>query len=150
MNKQTHVLFYWAIKKILRSNANFGILEGFLSELLGKDTEVLDMIERKRIRNSANNIFDRFDINVKDSSGELFLVEIEQIGVGALQCCNVKTFNVQRWFVPVSGFIYFPISHFCFFAFEFPQYFFYWLQISVIFSLKTVALIRWRLGDWKL
>lgn len=27
------VRFDWAIKKILRSKANFGILEGFLSEL---------------------------------------------------------------------------------------------------------------------
>ena len=32
----------WAIKKLLRSKANFGILEGFLSELLFKDIKILE------------------------------------------------------------------------------------------------------------
>ncbi len=29
-----HIRFDWAIKRLLRQKANFGILEGFLSELL--------------------------------------------------------------------------------------------------------------------
>ena len=31
------VSFDWAIKRLLRSKANFGVLEGFLSELLRDD-----------------------------------------------------------------------------------------------------------------
>jgi hypothetical protein len=33
-NKRKLITFDWAIKRLLRSKANFGILEGFLSELL--------------------------------------------------------------------------------------------------------------------
>ena len=36
MKKQL-IRFDWAIKKLLRNKANFGILEGFLSELLKVD-----------------------------------------------------------------------------------------------------------------
>jgi hypothetical protein len=34
MTTRKLVSFDWALKKLLRSKANFGILEGFLSELL--------------------------------------------------------------------------------------------------------------------
>jgi len=34
------VSFDWAMKKILRQKANFGILEGFLSELLKFDVKI--------------------------------------------------------------------------------------------------------------
>jgi predicted transposase/invertase (TIGR01784 family) len=77
MKKQTHVRFDWAIKKILRSKANFGILEGFLSELLGKDIKILELIESESNRETQNDKSNRVDINVKDSNGELFIVEIQ-------------------------------------------------------------------------
>ncbi|MCI5211627.1 MAG: hypothetical protein D3910_23250 [Candidatus Electrothrix sp. ATG2] len=32
-----HIRFDWTIKRLLRQKANFGILEGFLSELLKED-----------------------------------------------------------------------------------------------------------------
>ena len=41
--KEKHLIrFDWAIKKLLRNKANFGILESFLSELLSKDLEEYD------------------------------------------------------------------------------------------------------------
>lgn len=36
MSGKKHIRFDWAIKRLLRQKANFGILEGFLSELLIK------------------------------------------------------------------------------------------------------------------
>jgi hypothetical protein len=33
-----HIRFDWAIKRLLRRKANFGILEGFLSELLATES----------------------------------------------------------------------------------------------------------------
>ena len=39
------ISFDWAIKKILRSKANFGILEGFLSELLFTEITILEVLE---------------------------------------------------------------------------------------------------------
>jgi hypothetical protein len=43
--KPTHIRFDWAIKKLLRSKANFGILEGFLSELLHEDIKIMEILE---------------------------------------------------------------------------------------------------------
>jgi hypothetical protein len=40
MVKQHLIRFDWAMKKLLRSKANFGILEGFLSELLKQDLKI--------------------------------------------------------------------------------------------------------------
>ena len=41
MSKRTFISFDWAMKKLLRQKANFGILEGFLSELLKKDIKTV-------------------------------------------------------------------------------------------------------------
>ena len=38
------ISFDWAIKNILRSKANFAILEGFLSELLYTDISILEIL----------------------------------------------------------------------------------------------------------
>ena len=39
------ISFDWAIKKILRSKANFAVLEGFLSELLFDDITIKEVLE---------------------------------------------------------------------------------------------------------
>ena len=39
------VRFDWAIKRLLRNKANFVILEGFLSELLGEDIKIESILE---------------------------------------------------------------------------------------------------------
>ena len=43
--KRKLITFDWAIKRLLRSKANFGILEGFLSELFKEDITILDVLE---------------------------------------------------------------------------------------------------------
>ena len=43
--KRKLISFDWAIKRILRSKANFDILEGFLSELLKEDIKILEVLE---------------------------------------------------------------------------------------------------------
>ncbi|MDP1614240.1 MAG: hypothetical protein Q8L68_00415 [Methylococcales bacterium] len=40
--KKKFITFDWAIKRLLRSKANFGILEGFLTELLKEDITISD------------------------------------------------------------------------------------------------------------
>jgi len=44
-NKRKLISFDWAIKRILRSKANFDILEGFLSELQKEDIKILEILE---------------------------------------------------------------------------------------------------------
>jgi len=77
MIKQTHIRFDWAIKKMLRSKANFGILEGFLSVLLEEDIKIQDILESEGNQNSSDDKFNRVDIMVKDSKGELIIIEIQ-------------------------------------------------------------------------
>jgi predicted transposase/invertase (TIGR01784 family) len=71
------VSFDWAIKKILRNKANFGILEGFLSELFFTDITILELLESESNQEIANDKFNRVDIKVKDSTGKIIIVEIQ-------------------------------------------------------------------------
>jgi len=48
------ISFDWAIKKILRSKANFGILEGFLSELLFTDIQIVDILEKVKLKDNKS------------------------------------------------------------------------------------------------
>lgn len=43
--KRQLITFDWATKRLLRGEANFGILEGFLSELLTEEITILDVLE---------------------------------------------------------------------------------------------------------
>jgi len=40
MSKQKLIRFDWAMKRLLRNKANFDILEGFLTELLGEEIKL--------------------------------------------------------------------------------------------------------------
>ncbi len=76
-NKPTHIRFDWAIKKLLRSKANFGILEGFLSELLHEDIKIMEILEGEGNKETKDDKFNRVDILVKDSREQLILIEIQ-------------------------------------------------------------------------
>ncbi|NOQ36177.1 MAG: Rpn family recombination-promoting nuclease/putative transposase [Methylococcaceae bacterium] len=71
------ISFDWAIKKILRSKANFDILEGFLSELLFTDITILEVLESESDKEDKDNKFNRVDIKVKDSDERIILIEIQ-------------------------------------------------------------------------
>ncbi len=75
--KRKLVSFDWAIKRILRSKANFDILEGFLSELLFEDIKIIEVLESESNKDSVKDKFNRLDIKVKDSNNELILIEIQ-------------------------------------------------------------------------
>lgn len=71
------ISFDWAIKKLLRSKANFGILEGFLSELLFTDVKIIELLESESNREEADDRSNRVDIKVKDSAGQIILIEVQ-------------------------------------------------------------------------
>ena len=71
------ISFDWAIKKILRSKANFGILEGFLSELLFTDITILEVLESESNQEIENSKYNRVDIKVTDSNGKIIIIEIQ-------------------------------------------------------------------------
>ena len=71
------VSFDWAIKKLLRSKANFGILEGFLSELLHDDVKIDHLLESESNQEDKDDKFNRVDMLVKNTKGELILIEVQ-------------------------------------------------------------------------
>ena len=71
------VRFDWAIKKLLRHKANFNILEGFLTELLKFDVKIEHILESEGNKEDAQDKYNRVDILVKSSEGELMLVEVQ-------------------------------------------------------------------------
>ena len=71
------ISFDWAMKKLLRSKANFGILEGFLSELLKRDIKILNLLESESNKENADNKQNRVDIIVKADGQEIILVEVQ-------------------------------------------------------------------------
>lgn len=43
--KDRYIRFDWAAKRLLRNKANFGVLEGFLTVLLGENIRILEILE---------------------------------------------------------------------------------------------------------
>jgi len=76
MNKK-HIRFDWAVKKILRSKANFGILEGFLSELLKEDIKIEEILESESNKDKEDDKIIRVDFLIKNKKGELIIAEIQ-------------------------------------------------------------------------
>ena len=71
------ISFDWAIKRILRSKANFEILEGFLSELLKEDITILEVLESESNQDARDDKFNRLNIKVKNQNQEIVLIEIQ-------------------------------------------------------------------------
>ena len=71
------IRFDWAMKKMLRHKANFGILEGFLSELLHFDVLIESILESESNKQDEYDKYNRVDILVKSQNGELMLVEVQ-------------------------------------------------------------------------
>ena len=73
------VRFDWAIKKLLRSKANFEILEGFLSELLtpGKDIKILRFLESESNKGTHDDRSNRVGMLAELATGELVLIEVQ-------------------------------------------------------------------------
>ena len=40
-----YIRFDWAIKRLLRQKTNFGVLEGFLTVLLGEEVKIIELLE---------------------------------------------------------------------------------------------------------
>jgi len=71
------ISFDWAIKRILRSKANFDILEGFLSELLFEDMQIIEILESESNQEQNSDKSNRLDLKVKNQNDEIILIEIQ-------------------------------------------------------------------------
>nr|VFK18302.1 MAG: conserved hypothetical protein (putative transposase or invertase) [Candidatus Kentron sp. LFY] len=75
--KRRLITFDWALKRLLRSKANYEVLEGFLSELLREDITILDILESESNKETRLDKSNRLDIKVKDQKGEIILIEFQ-------------------------------------------------------------------------
>jgi len=71
------IRFDWAVKRLLRNKANFGILEGFLSELIGEDIKIESILESETNKDYKEDKLTRVDLLVKNTKGELIIIEIQ-------------------------------------------------------------------------
>jgi predicted transposase/invertase (TIGR01784 family) len=71
------IRFDWAVKKLLRNKANFGVLEGFLSELLFDDIRIEKILESEGNQETEDDKFNRVDILTQNSKNELIIIEIQ-------------------------------------------------------------------------
>ena len=77
-NKNNQVIrFDWAMKRLLRNKANFSVLEGLLTTLLGEKIVIQKLLESESNQEDEFDKYNRVDILAEDSKGELFLIEIQ-------------------------------------------------------------------------
>ena len=72
-----YIRFDWAIKRLLRQKANFGVLEGLLTVLLNEEVKIVEILESENNQLTADDKFNRADIKAKNSKGEIIIVEIQ-------------------------------------------------------------------------
>lgn len=75
--KESIIRFDWAAKRILRDKANFDVLEGFMSVLLGKKVKIIEVLESEGNQDQGDSKFNRVDIMAKNDQGELISIEIQ-------------------------------------------------------------------------
>ena len=71
------ISFDWAIKKILRSKANFVVIEGLLTTVLNKKINILELLESESNREAENDKYNRVDMLVRAEDDELIIIEVQ-------------------------------------------------------------------------
>jgi len=77
MTTRSMISFDWAMKRLLRSKANFDILEGFLSELLRRQIKIKNILESESNKESKEDKYNRVDILVEADEKELVIIELQ-------------------------------------------------------------------------
>ena len=77
MKKRKLITFDWAMKRLLRSKANFEILEGFLSELLNDDIHILEVLESESNKVTPADKYNRVDLKVRNQKDEIIIIEVQ-------------------------------------------------------------------------
>ena len=77
MAENKYKRFDWAMKRLLRQKANFGILEGLLTTLLGMKIKIRQMLESEGNQDDENDKYNRVDMLAENDKGELFLIEVQ-------------------------------------------------------------------------
>ena len=74
---KTYISFDWALKRLLRDKANYVVLEGFVSTLLGTTIKIHRLLESESNKDREEAKLNRVDILAENDCGELLLVEVQ-------------------------------------------------------------------------
>lgn len=66
-----YIRFDWAVKRLLRHKANFGVLEGFLTVLIGDEIHIVEILESEGNQQTENDKFNRVDIKAPTSNSNI-------------------------------------------------------------------------------
>lgn len=72
-----YIRFDWAVKRLLRNKANFSVLEGLLTVLVGEKFHILEILESEGNQTDKDDKFNRVDIMAKSSKDEIIIFEIQ-------------------------------------------------------------------------
>ena len=72
-----YIRFDWAMKRLLRNKANFVIIEGLLTTLLNEKIVIQKLLEVENNKEDQSNNYFRVDMFVKNSKGEMILIELQ-------------------------------------------------------------------------
>lgn len=76
-NKSQIIRFDWAMKRLLRNKANFSVLEGLLTTLLGEKIIIQRLLESESNQEDEYDKYNRVDMLAENSRGELVLIEVQ-------------------------------------------------------------------------
>ena len=72
-----YIRFDWAIKRILRDKANFDVLEGLMTVLIGRRVVIMEILESEGNQDSREDKYNRVDVKARMDNGELVIVEVQ-------------------------------------------------------------------------
>ena len=75
--KDKYIRFDWAMKRLLRNKANFAVLEGLITTLLGEKMTIRKLLESESNQEDEFDKQNRVDLLAESSDGELFIIEIQ-------------------------------------------------------------------------
>lgn len=76
-NENQIIRFDWAMKRLLRNKANFSVLEGLLTTLLGEKIIIRRLLESESNQEDEYDKYNRVDMLAENSKGELVLIEVQ-------------------------------------------------------------------------
>lgn len=72
-----YIRFDWAMMRLLRDKANYGVLEGFLTTLLNKNIKIKKLLESESNQDTEDDKQNRVDVLAEDDNGELYIIEVQ-------------------------------------------------------------------------
>ena len=77
MINEKYIRFDWAAKRMLRDKANFDVLEGLMTVLIGEKVTIDEILESEGNQEAETDKYNRVDVMARNSKGEYIIVEVQ-------------------------------------------------------------------------